>query len=248
MAKIKFTFSKRDPGFHEIGELGSDCPYCSAVISPRPQRKKRCPHCGNPVYVRTRPIDKKKVLLAEDELLMLAKEWRIYHEVFEDHQVDEEDFLAEKARLIKGRDIEPSNRVVLWSLYNRRLLEYGRNHYWGLYVNTLLDMAELERKQGYPEHALRFYFLISYFDANGPNNIGPGLSNQRILSVPAFDPASGTQAPGIISRIKSLIKELDLTCEESMEVFLQTIKSAMQLPKSGDEVWGEIWPLIYEGE
>jgi hypothetical protein len=28
------------------------CPYCAKVIEPRPRRKRKCPHCREPVVVR----------------------------------------------------------------------------------------------------------------------------------------------------------------------------------------------------
>ncbi len=28
------------------------CPYCSGLLEKAPARKKKCPHCGNYMYVR----------------------------------------------------------------------------------------------------------------------------------------------------------------------------------------------------
>jgi len=28
------------------------CPYCDKLIDPKPTRKRKCPHCGQPIFVR----------------------------------------------------------------------------------------------------------------------------------------------------------------------------------------------------
>jgi len=33
--------------------LGTPCPYCDHPINPTPTRKKKCPHCGQFVFVRS---------------------------------------------------------------------------------------------------------------------------------------------------------------------------------------------------
>lgn len=35
-----------------MGNTDAGCPYCDCEIQPKPKRKKKCPHCGQPVFVR----------------------------------------------------------------------------------------------------------------------------------------------------------------------------------------------------
>lgn len=239
--KIEFTFAKGKPRFKPLGNVDSACPYCSTILDRRPKRKKKCPHCGNFIYVRTRPLDRLQVLLTEEQTHQLGSEWAIYHETFETHNVEEADYRAAEAKLKESWPIDPSPRDVLWSLYNQRLLSYGKDQYWGLYRNTLLDMGELERKQGFAHEALNHYFLISYIDANGPNNLGP----HGVGLLPPFQPDQGFQAPGIIKIMRSLIAELGLTEEAARREFRSVVRKAMPLLLSEEEVWGDVAKKLF---
>lgn len=44
----------------------SRCPYCRRKLEKKPTRKTKCPHCGEPIYVRAGD------LLREDELEQVA--------------------------------------------------------------------------------------------------------------------------------------------------------------------------------
>ncbi len=51
-----------------------DCPYCHAILDPLPKAKRKCPDCGQPVYVRAGP-DGVRHLLREADLEALQAEW-----------------------------------------------------------------------------------------------------------------------------------------------------------------------------
>lgn len=57
----------------------SDCPYCGEVMDPLPKAKKRCPSCGQSVYVRSGP-DGIRNLLREVDLPPMAARWDAYQE------------------------------------------------------------------------------------------------------------------------------------------------------------------------
>lgn len=70
----------KSPGIKlpELVNIGIDvpkCPYCNVELQKFPARKTKCKNCGEYIYVRTRPIDYKKVLLKETELQLLEEEW-----------------------------------------------------------------------------------------------------------------------------------------------------------------------------
>jgi len=52
------------------------CPYCNAPLKGTPVRKKKCPQCGQTVYVREVCSDRQKYLVTEDELEKIEKEWK----------------------------------------------------------------------------------------------------------------------------------------------------------------------------
>ncbi len=63
-----------DYKLQKIGVETANCPYCDAILDKFPQRKSTCKKCGGIIYIRTRPIDQKKVLLKETELALFDKE------------------------------------------------------------------------------------------------------------------------------------------------------------------------------
>lgn len=52
----------------------TSCPYCSAPLDPLPKARKRCPSCGQPIYVRSGP-DGLRYLLQEVDLPVLEQAW-----------------------------------------------------------------------------------------------------------------------------------------------------------------------------
>lgn len=60
-----------------IGVTEAVCPYCDHVLEKMPGRKKKCPACTKDIYVRTRPQDKVKILVREDQLLLVEEQWSI---------------------------------------------------------------------------------------------------------------------------------------------------------------------------
>ena len=35
-----------------MADNSADCPYCGKLISPKPKRHRKCPHCRQPIRVR----------------------------------------------------------------------------------------------------------------------------------------------------------------------------------------------------
>jgi hypothetical protein len=64
-----------DSKFTAIGNTEPICPYCNYRFDRMPQKKRKCPNCNNFVRSRTRPLDNKKVLIKEEELGELEKQW-----------------------------------------------------------------------------------------------------------------------------------------------------------------------------
>jgi DNA-directed RNA polymerase subunit RPC12/RpoP len=69
------TLPPQRPKLSELGRIDSVCPYCERELSRRPERKSRCPHCGDSVFVRIRPFDRKRVLLTEQQTSAEESEW-----------------------------------------------------------------------------------------------------------------------------------------------------------------------------
>ena len=67
--------------FSAIGTLEDKCPYCGEALQKRPARKSKCTFCGKPIFVRKRPLDERSVLLREDQLPELERQWAADYEI-----------------------------------------------------------------------------------------------------------------------------------------------------------------------
>ncbi len=234
---------RRSPGLKRIGVVDSVCPYCDVRLHKKPARKKKCPDCGNFIYVRTRPLDHQKILVTEQQLDEVEEQWAIAngtHDEFVAQRAEREDE-RERLRVRLGR--EPSKADLQWSLYNKELLEYASNNDWGLYRNTRFQMAEHLRKEKRLAPALSTYLEVCHIDLNGPNNLG-GITDAEIMKeFPPFGldpPELAELAPGVVCYVENLLTELELSAEEVEARFRQEAERqyrALKMPRSPAEAW-----------
>src|SRR2546428_838802 len=115
-----------------IGTTDLTCPYCSKTLDKMPGRKKKCPHCGNFMYVRTHPVDRQRVLVTERGAHDIDEQWAAIHAKQRVMRfVDEAEFGKEKEALYARFGREPSDQDVLWSIYNKHLIEHAKMSNWG---------------------------------------------------------------------------------------------------------------------
>lgn len=72
------TLEKSTSKLPELDNIGVDtpnCPYCKFTLNKFPSKKTKCKNCGEYIYVRTRPLDYKKVLIKENEIELIEEEW-----------------------------------------------------------------------------------------------------------------------------------------------------------------------------
>lgn len=139
-----------------------------------PKRKVECANCGNPVYVRTRPSDKKQVLVTKEQTDKIEEQWSIVNGTHQEYLAEKNRFAKEKERLTAkfaaGKPASDSD--VEWSLLNKDSIKHAQEGNWGLYRNTRFAMAEFFKRRLKLKEALAFYFEVCYLDLNGPNNTG----------------------------------------------------------------------------
>lgn len=101
----------------------TSCPYCNEILKPKPKRKKKCPFCGNYIYVRTSPTTRKKLLLTEQGTKDIEKEWGKYHRTnqilnnFKMFGVTGNDFSKHKKLISDELNSEPNDLDVIESIY-----------------------------------------------------------------------------------------------------------------------------------
>lgn len=100
------------------------CPYCKGNLKTEPKRKKKCPHCKNFIYVRTSPSTRQKVLVTEDGVKEIEKEWRGISNRnsclrnLEGYGINERSFKLRKNEISQQSNSEPDDVEVILSIYN----------------------------------------------------------------------------------------------------------------------------------
>jgi len=238
--------SKKDKKniFIEIGKMDS-CPYCNRKLKVIPKAKKKCPYCEKYIFVRTRPLDRKKVLIREDQKEDLEKEWEKYHAQKEEESLTEDSqYMEAKKELKKQFGKEPSVNDVKWRKIGKEEIEHVKKRQWGLYRNNQLDKVNILSKEGKHLQALESLLFICYLDINGPNNVGI-ISRKEMdeYGIKEFNPKMAFLAPGIISMINDLVDQLKITETELKKLFINTnekMKPMKNMPVSLEYAWKKL--------
>lgn len=61
------------------GKNMHSCPYCGYSLKEMPQRKKKCPSCQRPIYVKSTPDNRNKRIMTEAQAMAAEKEWDLYN-------------------------------------------------------------------------------------------------------------------------------------------------------------------------
>ena len=149
------------------------CPYCNVELEKIPQRKKKCPNCGDYIWVRTLykgGKSKGKLLLTEEQAKEFDKEkrrfydrenWikRLYH-----FDVTEQEFDSETDNLKKQFGFNPPYADVAWRILNNRIGLYGQKSDYHKLSSVYHEMAKITYQENKPfqhflEEACRYYLL-----------------------------------------------------------------------------------------
>ena len=68
---------KHKPKYETLGNTEPVCPYCAKPLDKMPGRKTKCLFCANYMYVRTRPADKKRVVVTEQDAAKIDEQWMV---------------------------------------------------------------------------------------------------------------------------------------------------------------------------
>ncbi len=203
-----------------------------------PQRKTKCIACGNFVLVRTRPTDKKRVLVTEEQAHLLEEQWSIAADRARLLSMNREGYDEERERLRAKFGGEPRPEDVLWGLLNRERVHYAQEWKWGLYRNATFGMGEVLRIENRPSEALRFFLEVCCFDLNGPSNSGFISDPDLRRRYPPFTPDPHGIAPGVLGRVSTLQSALLLSDPDLHARFLEVATELTQrlgLPLAPDD-------------
>jgi len=135
-----FTGSRNDTRRLE-SQTQSSCPYCESPLKDVPKKKKKCPTCGNYIYVRTKQNLFPSLLLTEEDALAVDE-----FEKLKAHGVTKGNFTSEKNRLSKEKKAEVSSIDVCLNLYNKLILQTkDPNLLRALYFEMALFLYSINR-------------------------------------------------------------------------------------------------------
>jgi hypothetical protein len=78
MGMLDKLFGKpKQQKYESLGNTEPICPYCAKPLDKMPGRKTKCPFCANFIYARTRPADKKRVIVTEQDAAKTDEQWKI---------------------------------------------------------------------------------------------------------------------------------------------------------------------------
>lgn len=117
--------SSRQRDFEPLGNVDAVCPHCNQALEKKPGRKKKCPYCGQFIYVRTRPSDEQQVLVTEAQAEEIEEQWSIVNGTHDAYLGEKGRFAEEKAKLARRFGREPSDKDVRWSQLNQELIEHA---------------------------------------------------------------------------------------------------------------------------
>lgn len=224
----------------------AECPYCHSVLKKIPGAKTKCPHCGESMFVRTRP-DGVRLVVTKDEADKIDEEWRIENGTQDAFLADKKKFDDQKEALRKkfgGK--EPSNHDVQWSLLNEEIISTASNAQWGLYRNARFQMAEILDSEHRYKEALKMYFGVCYLDLNGATNVPTDEHGKAIFDTEyfkPFDPELKFLAPGVVSRMRKIIEREKIDKVQAKELYLNfaTIEQrGTRAPIAPMECFGEL--------
>ena len=103
----------------------AQCPYCHANLKKIPGRKTKCPHCGNFMYVRSKP-DNTRVVVTQGEAEKIDEEWALVQGTHDQFVAEKQEITAERDLLRKRFGREPSDEDVRWSILNKSLVQHAK--------------------------------------------------------------------------------------------------------------------------
>jgi hypothetical protein len=208
------------------------------------------------VLVRSRPLDRERVLVTAEEAQTLEDQWELHRERGGGSPLrpllNEEDLETERAQLAIRFGREPSAFDVASSLISHRAFEHMRRLELASYRDFGLARAALLDQQGRTEEALAAYLGVCFLDLNGARNPPrQGVDGAPIRSADAangFSLDDACLAPPVIARCIQIIATLDMDEEAARSAFTAFTErhyQTLRAPRRPHEVWPQLGEAIF---
>lgn len=227
-------------------ERKAECPYCLKPLPKIPGANRKCPYCGNYMYVRTR-IDNVRVVVTEEEMKKIEEARRIENGTQEEFLLKQKKFSDKKKLLRNKYGFEPKDNDIKWALLNEDLLEYSKKRQWGFYRMTRMKMAQILENENKLKGALMTYLGICYLDLNGPTNM-PLDENGNVVDMDEeifmpFDPECKFTPLTLKDTILEIIETLKLEKQEVKDIYLNfanKLHKSTRAPIAPIDTWEEM--------
>ncbi len=234
------------------------CPYCHRDLPEWPTRSGPCPYCGQEILVRTRPLDRERVLVTEADAEALEMQWELSRERGGASPLrpllDEQDLEAERASLVIRFGREPKPDDVAASLISHRAFEHMRRLELGGYRDFNLAKASLLDQQGREADALAAYLGVCFLDLNGARNPpqpGPNGLPVRVAGVvTGFTIEQAFLAPSVIARCLHLLAVTDQDEDAARAIFTAYCErhyQTLRAPLRPYEAWPALADALFNG-
>lgn len=249
---------RRIQAYTAAGRMDGACPYCQRDLPEWPTRSGPCPFCAREILVRTRPLDRERVLVTEAEAQALEFQWELCRERGGASPLrpllDERELEAERASLCIRFGREPKPDDVAASLISHRAFEHMRRLELGGYRDFNLAKAALLDQQGRETEALAAYLGVCFLDLNGARNPPPsgpdGLPVRTAGVVTGFSPDQAFLAPSVVARLIHIIAIRDQDEDEvrgGFIAFCERQYQALRAPRRPHEAWPPLGDAIFGG-
>jgi DNA-directed RNA polymerase subunit RPC12/RpoP len=248
---------RRIRAYTAIGRMDGACPYCGADLPAWPTRSCPCPYCGEEILVRSRPLDRERVLVTQADAEALESQWELFRErggcTPLRPLLDEQALEAERASLIRRFGREPTAFDVAVSLISHRAFQHVRHLEMGSLRDFGLAKASLLDQEGRAAEALANYLGVCFLDLNGardapkhPVSGGPIRSGDAA----GFAPDQAFLAPPVVARCIQIIAALDQdedAVRGGFTAFAERQYKSLNPPRLPAEAWPPLAEAIFGG-
>jgi len=244
---------RRIQAYTAIGRMDGACPYCVRDLPEWPTRSGPCPYCRGEILVRTRPLDRERVLATLADEPRLEAEWELFRERGGDQPlrplVDESEVERELAVLRARLGREPTEADAVASLISHRALTHMRTLELGHFRDLGLAKASLADQQGRWLDALAGYLGVCFLDLNGAHNPPRDAPGRVVAAQTGFDPERSSLSRAVINRLVQILAVLDED-EETVRTrfvgFCERFYRPFRPPHAPEEAWEALGDVLFD--
>lgn len=152
----------------DIGITTANCPYCGIKLSTFPSRKTKCKKCDNFIYKKTRAYDNANILIKENEIEKVEKEYK-KRTFMLNYACDNFEEYEKKLQRIRKTQSIPFNDVI-WYKYEQEYREACNKLNFDKITWFHWNKATFLLAEEHYKSALQEYLVFIFWNTCGGNN------------------------------------------------------------------------------